>query len=56
MKIAATESQLEHRNNELQGRIAQLHGCEQANTALVERVQRLERGEKAGMAKQRTWS
>ena len=55
MKIAATESQLEHRNNELQGRIAQLHGCEQANTALVERVQRLERGEKAGMAKQRTW-
>ena len=53
--VALTRASLEQSHDDMTARLQQLHGCEEANVALLERVQRLERGAKAASAKERTW-
>ena len=54
-ELALTRASLEQSHDDMTARLQQLHGCEEANVALLERVQRLERGAKAAAAKERTW-
>ena len=55
MDVVRKATRLEQMAVQLEDRKAQVAGCEKANAALVERVHRLERGEKASIAKERTY-
>ena len=55
MEVATATSQRNQAQLNTAARLEQLQGCEKANSMLVERVQRMERGAKAFVAKERTW-
>jgi DNA oxidative demethylase len=54
-ELAHANSMLIQLRTSMESRLEQLHGCEKANSILVERIERKERGEKAFVAKERTW-
>ena len=55
MEVAHAKSKSSQMHNLAMGRKEQLDACEKANGVLVERIQRMERGQKAFVAKERTW-